>query len=126
MWAIAGSLRVRPLLAKVSFVGEQAESKEEEGAEADPPGQREVESAVWDDLLVYGQEREEDVHQDGCNDSVDSQALSVAKLVRTHMIDSHRVTWEDGRTPEDCVDSGPTAGHRIVFLLVGSMLLERE
>ena len=46
MWAIAGGPRVRPLLAEVSFVGEQAEGKVEEGAEADPPGQREVESAV--------------------------------------------------------------------------------
>ena len=46
MWAVAGSPRVRPLLAKVSFPGEQAESEEEEGAEADPPGQREVEAAM--------------------------------------------------------------------------------
>ena len=46
MWAVAGSLSVRPLLAKVSFPWEQAESKEEEGAEADPPGQREVEAAM--------------------------------------------------------------------------------
>ena len=46
MWAVDGSLRIRPLLTKVSFVREQAEGKEDEGAEADPPGQREVEAAV--------------------------------------------------------------------------------
>ena len=104
------------LVTEVGLRIDQSQAEEEQGVETNPPGKGQVEAILGHSDLVDSQEDEKDEHEDGGDNAINTECLSVTITVRAHMIDSHGFARENSRLPIDGINSRRSRIQLFIFL----------